>query len=130
MTNPTPQPDAIIPNPVIYQECDLLRACSFRNVPPQEREELAYMLRYLSGDIHYGHPNIDARMDQIRRKLGIIDSPAYRATIAALHDTYAAEIAAYSRYCETLTPEDREARDDAKRAYEYAIATAARQVIP
>ena len=52
MTNPTPQPDAIIPNPVIYQECDLLRACSFRNVPPQDREELAYMLRYLSGDIH------------------------------------------------------------------------------
>jgi hypothetical protein len=123
------EPDEITPNPVIYQECDLLRACSFRNVPPQKREEIAYMLRYLGGDIHYGHPNITARMEEIRRTLGIVDGPDYRATLESLHTAYAAEIAAYSQYCRTLSPSDREARDDAKRAYENAIAAAAQQVI-
>jgi len=123
------EPDEITPNPVIYQECDLLRACSFRNVPPQKREELAYMLRYLGADIHYGHPNITARMEEIRRALGIVDSPAYRATLESLHAVYAAEIAAYSKWCCTLSPGDREARDDARRAYENAIAAAAQQVI-
>lgn len=123
------QPDAITPNPVIYQECDLLRACSFRNVPPQQREELAYMLRYLSGDIHDKRPSLAARMDQMRRTLGIVDGPEYRAILESLHTVYCAEIAAYVRYCETLTPDDRAARDDAKRAYENAISTAAREVI-
>ncbi len=121
--------ETVTPNPVIYQECDLLRACSFRNVPPQEREELAYMLRYLSGDIHYGHPNISDRMDRIRRKLGIIDSPDYRATLESLHVIYAAEIAAHAQYCETLAPEDKEAYRNAESAYKLAIATAAGQVI-
>lgn len=128
-TTRTPQPDEITPNPVIYQECDLLRACSFRNVPPQQRDELSYMLKYLSGDIHYGHPNITARMETIRRILGIVDSPDYRATLDTLHTAYAAEIAAYAQYCQTLSPDDRTARDDAKRAYENAIAAAAQQVI-